>query len=187
MRLPAAGSRFEGPGADAIKQLDDVPKAVSGDALGDENYPRSVIAIRPTLEPAHRMQQMLCALNDRRPARFISDIQETFDAQKSWSEVLRNSVQQELRLLARQGAFARENEILDSPAFEMVTVRMAAAIVLVTSMVAVTSVMGMCGVLIGLHVEPGTGVRLRVVRVEAPRRKEFGDLRGRQIDLVNFG
>jgi hypothetical protein len=56
MLLPAASSRFEGPGADAIKQIDDVPEAVSGDALGDEYKPRPVIAIRPTVEPAHRVQ-----------------------------------------------------------------------------------------------------------------------------------
>src|ERR1700722_7204219 len=130
---------------------------------------------------------MLCALDHRRPTRFVGDVQETFDAQKSWSEVLRNSVQQELRLLARQGAFARENETLDAPAFEMVTVRMAGALVLLMTRAAVTSVMVVCGVLIGLHVEPGARIRLRVRRVEAPRRKEFGDIRGRPINLVNFG
>ena len=82
MRLPAASSRFEGPGADAIKQVDDVLETVAGNALGDEYNPCSMIAVRPTVEPGHRMQEMLRALDHRRSAGFLSDVHESFDAQK---------------------------------------------------------------------------------------------------------
>ena len=97
-----------------------------------------MIAVRPAVEPAHRMQEMLRALNDRRPARLLGDVDESFDAQKSGAEVLRDPVEQELRFLARQRALARENEILDSPAFEMGTCRWP-WIVLVMAMVVVNA------------------------------------------------
>ena len=65
------------------------------------------------------------------------------------------------------GALARENEILDSPAFEMGTVGMAAVgIVIVVAMIVAASVMVMRSVLMGLKVEPRAGIRLRVGRVE---------------------
>ena len=126
MRLPAAGSRLEGPSTDAIKQIDDVPEAVSWDALSDEDNPRPMIAIGPTVEPGHRVEEMLRALDHSWSAWFLGDVYESLDAQKPRSEVLRNSVKQKLRFLARERALARENEILDSPAFEMGAVRMAA-------------------------------------------------------------
>ena len=63
----------------------------------------------------------------------------------------------------------------------------AVVMVFVMGMVGATFVVGVRGVLIGLHVEPRAGIRLRVRRVEAPRRKEFGDIRRRPIDLVDFG
>ena len=40
MRLPAASSRLEGAGADAIEQVDDVLEVVARNALGDEHDPR---------------------------------------------------------------------------------------------------------------------------------------------------
>ena len=132
MRLPAAGSRLEGPSTDAIKQIDDVSEAVSWDALSDEDNPRPMIAIGPTVEPGHRVEEMLRALDHSWSAWFLSDVYKSFDAQKPRSEVLRNSVKQKLGFLARERALARENEILNSPAFKMKAVRVAAVIVIVS-------------------------------------------------------
>ena len=39
VRLPAASSRLECPGANAIKEVDDVLETVTRDALGDEDNP----------------------------------------------------------------------------------------------------------------------------------------------------
>jgi hypothetical protein len=129
---------------------------------------------------------MLRALNDRWAPRFLSDVYEALDAQKPRTKVLSNSVQQELRLVARKRGLACENEILDSSAFEVGTVGMAAVvIVFVMAMVVGASVMVMRSVLMGLKVEPRARVRMRVGRVEAARRKEFGDCRRRPIDLVD--
>ena len=61
-----------------------------------------MIAVRPAVEPCHRVEEMLRALDDRGTAGFFSDVQESFDAQKARPEVLRNAVQQELRLVARE-------------------------------------------------------------------------------------
>ena len=76
MRLPAAGSRLEGPSADAIKQIDDVSEGVSWDALSDEDNPRSMITIGPPVEPGHRVEQMLRSLDHGWPAWFLSDVYE---------------------------------------------------------------------------------------------------------------
>ena len=126
MRPSAAVSGLEGPSTDSIKQIDDVSEAVSWDALSDEDNPRPMIAIGPPVEPGHRVEEMLGALDHSRPAWFLSDVYEPFDAQKPGSEVLRDSVKQKLGFVARERALARENEILDSPAFKMKAVRVAA-------------------------------------------------------------
>src|SRR5580692_439481 len=129
LRLPAAGSRPEGPSTDAIKQIDDVPEAVSWDALSDEDNPRPMIAIGPTVEPGHRVEEMLRALDHGWSAWFLSDVYESLDAQKPRPEVLRNSVKQKLSFLTRERALARENETLNSPAFEVGAVGMAAVVI----------------------------------------------------------
>jgi anti-sigma-K factor RskA len=126
-----------------------------------------MIAVRPTVEPRHRVEEMLGALDHRWPTWFLSDVHESFDAQKPRSEVLRNSVKQKLRFLAREGAIACDNEILDSPPFKMRAVRVAAVIVIV--MVAIVRVMVVWGVLVRLNIEPRAGIRLGVRRVETPR------------------
>jgi hypothetical protein len=165
--LPAASSRLECPGANAIEELDDVLEAVAGNALGDEDDPRPMIAVRPAVEPRHRVEEMLRALDDGRPPRFLSDIYEALDAQKACTEVLPNSVQQELRFVARKRGLACENETLNSPAFEVGPVGMAVVVVFV--MVVAASVMMMRSVLMRLNVEPRARVGLRVCRVEAGR------------------
>ena len=165
MRLPATGSRLEGPSTDAIKQIDDVPEAISWDALSDEDNPRPMIAIRPMVEPGHRVEEMLRALDHGRSARFLSDVYESLDAQKPRSEVLRNSVKQKLGFLTRERALARENEILDSPAFKMKAVRVGAGIVIVTLVRAVV----VRGVPVRLNIEPRAGIRLGVRGVETAR------------------
>jgi hypothetical protein len=81
-----------------------------------------MIAVRPAVEPRHRVEEMLRALDDRWPPRFLSDVYEALDPQKPCTEVLSNSVQQELRFVARKRGLACENEILNSPAFEVGTV-----------------------------------------------------------------
>ena len=78
-----------------------------------------MIAVRPTIEPSHRVEEMLCALNHGWSAWFLSDVYESLNAQKARSEVLRNSVEQKLGFLAGERALARENEILNSSAFKM--------------------------------------------------------------------
>jgi hypothetical protein len=170
--LPAAGSRLKGPSTYTIKQIDDVPEAVSWDALSDEDNPRPMIAIGPTVEPGHRVEEMLRALDHGWSAWFLGDVYESLDAQKPRSEVLRNSAKQKLNFLTRERALARENEILNSPAFEVETVGMTAVvIVIVMAMIVVTSIILVRSVLMGLEVEPRARVRLRVCRVEASRRK----------------
>ena len=54
-----------------------------GDALGDEYNPRPMIVIGPAVEPRHRMEEMLCALDDRGPAGLLSDVQKSFDAREA--------------------------------------------------------------------------------------------------------
>jgi hypothetical protein len=184
--LPAAGSRLEGPSTDAIKQIDNVAEAVSWNALSDEDNPRPMIAIGPTVEPGHRVEEMLCALDHSWSAWFLGDVYESLDAQKPRSEVLRYSAKQKLNFLTRERALARENETLNSPAFEVGTVGMAAVvIVFVMAMILATSIMVVRSVLMGLEVEPRARIRLRVCRVEASRRKEFCDCRRRPVDLVD--
>ena len=153
--------------ADAIKQIDDVPEAVSWDALSDEDNPRPMIAIGPMVDPGHRVEEMLRALDHGWSAWFLSDVYESLDAQKPRSEVLRNSVKQKLDFLTRERALARENEILDSPAFKMKALRAAAVVVIV--MVAVVRVMVVQGVPVRLNIEPRAGIRLGVRRVETAR------------------
>jgi hypothetical protein len=154
VRPSAAVSGLEGPSTDSIKQIDDVSEAVSWDALSDEDNPRPMIAIGPPVEPGHRVEEMLGALDHSRPAWFLSDVYEPFDAQKPGSEVLRDSVKQKLGFVARERALARENEILDSPAFKMKAVRVAAVIVIVVVIVAIVRIMVVRSVPVGLNIEP---------------------------------
>ncbi len=136
-----------------------------------------MIAIGPTVEPGHRVEEMLRALDHSWSAWFLGDVYESLDAQKPRSEVLRNSAKQKLNFLTRERALARENEILNSPAFKVGTVGMTAVeIVFVMAMIVVTSIILVRSVLMGLEVEPRARVRLRVCRVEASRRKEFWQL-----------
>ena len=129
-----------------------------------------MIAVRPAVEPRHRVEEMLRALDDRGAAGLLSDVKKSFDAQKARPEVLRNSVQQELRFVARKRGFrASEDEILDSPAFEVRTVRMAAVVIVVVMiMIVAASVMVVRG-LMSLKVEPRARIRMRVCRVETGR------------------
>ena len=135
--------------------------------MSDEDNPRPMIAIGPPVEPGHRVEEMLGALDHSRSAWFLSDVYEPFDAQKPGSEVLRDSVKQKLGFVARERALARENEILDSPAFKMKALRAAAVVVIV--MVAVVRVMFVQGVPVRLNIEPRAGIRLGVRRVETAR------------------
>ena len=107
------------------------------------------------------------ALDHGWSAWFLSDVYESLDAQKPRSEVLRNSVKQKLGFLTGERALAREDEILDSPAFKMKALRAAAVVVIV--MVAIVRVMVVQGVPVRLNIEPRAGIRLGVRRVETAR------------------
>ena len=124
-----------------------------------------MIAIGPTVEPGHRVEEMLRALDHGWSAWFLSDVYESLDAQKPRSEVLRNSVKEKLGFLAGERALAHENEVLDSPAFKMKAVRVAVVVV----MVAIVRVMVVRGVPVRRNIEPRAGIRLRVRRVETAR------------------
>ena len=137
------------------------------------------------------MQEMLCALNHRRSARLLSNVHESFHAKETCAEVLRDPVQKKLRFLPYEWALACENEILYSPAFEMVAVCVARMIVFMTiifvmMIVAARDVITGC-ILMGFHIEPTTGIRLRVGRVEPRTREELRDHRRRPIDLRDLG
>ena len=90
----------------------------SRDALGDEDDPGPVIVVGPAVEPGHRMQEMLRALNHRGAAGLLGDVDQPLDPQKSSAKILGDPVQQKLRLRARQRALAGEHEILDSSTFQ---------------------------------------------------------------------
>ena len=57
---------------------------------------------------------MLHALNYSRLAGFFQNIDEAFDAQQGWPQILANAVEQELQFLARQGIGAREHKTLNA-------------------------------------------------------------------------
>ena len=90
-----------------------------------------MIAVRPTVQPCHRMQQVLRTLNHRRAARLLSNVHETFHAKEPCAQVLCDPVQKKPRLFAHERILAHENEILNTPAFEMVTVCVKRMIMLV--------------------------------------------------------
>ena len=115
MCLPSAGSRLEGPSTDAIKQIDNVAEAVSWNALSDEDDPRPMIAIGPTVEPGHRVEEMLRALDHSWSAWFLRDVYESLDAQKPRSEVLRDSAQAETATSSRARGLSRVSTKLSIP------------------------------------------------------------------------
>ena len=78
------------------------------------------------------MQQVLSALNHRRAARLLNNVHKPLHPKEPRAEVLRDPVQKKLRFLARERTLAHENEILNTPAFEMVTVGVKRMIMLVT-------------------------------------------------------
>jgi hypothetical protein len=154
----------------------------------DEYDPRPAIAVRPTVEPGHCVQEMLCTLNHRRPAGFLGDIYESLDAQKCSAKILGDPVQQELYLLARQRTLAYEHEILDSSAFEMMTVHVARMIMPVMIMIVAERVMiARIVLMIRLDIEPRPGIRPCVGRVETPGCEQLGDYHGGPIDLRDLG
>ena len=118
------------------------------------------------------MQQMLRTLNHRRSARLLSNVHESFHAKEPCAQVLCDPVQKKPRFLAHERTLAHENEILNTPAFEMVTVCAKSMIMLVTitfvMMIVAARDVIMGRILIGFHIEPRTGVRVRVGRVRTP-------------------
>ena len=137
------------------------------------------------------MQEMLRPLNHRRSARLLNNVHESLDAKEPRAKVLRDPVQKKLRFLARERTLAHENEILNTPAFEMMAVCAQRLIMLVTitfvMMIVAARDVIMGSILIGFHIEPRTGIRLRVGRVEPWRRQELRDHRRRPIDLRDLG
>ncbi len=130
------------------------------------------------------MQEVLRALDHRRPARLLGDIQEPLHPEKPRPEVLRDAVEQELRLLARKWALAGQDEALDPPALEMALPRVVMMLMIVAR---VAVVMGMVRVLVGLDVEPGTRIGSRIGRVEPGGLQEPRDFRRRPVDLGDPG
>ena len=118
------------------------------------------------------MQQVLRTLNHRRAARLLSNVHETFHAKEPCAQVLCDPVQKKLRLFAHQRCLAHENEILNTPAFEMVTVCVKSVIMLVmitfVRMIVAARDVTIGRILIGFRIEPRTGVRVRVGRVRTP-------------------
>jgi hypothetical protein len=100
---------------------------------------------------------------------------------------VRDPVQQELYLLARQRTLAHEHEILDSSAFEMVTVHIARMIMPVMIMIVTERVMIALIVLIRLDIEPQPRIRPCVGRVETPGCEQLGDYHGGPINLRDLG
>ena len=70
------------------------------DSLRDEDDLRPVVVVRPLVEPCHRVQQMLGALNDSGAAWLLGDVDEPLDPQESRAKILRDAVEKELQLLA---------------------------------------------------------------------------------------
>ena len=79
----------------------------------------------------------------------------------------------------------RENRAVERGPNQRIIGEINVVIVFMMAMVVAASVMMMRRVLMGLKVEPRARVRMRVSRVEASRRKEFGNRRRRPIDLVD--
>ena len=131
-----------------------------------------MIAVRPMVQPCHRMQQMLRTLNHRRATRLLSNVHETFHAKEPCAQVLCDPVQKKPRLFAYERILAHENEILNTPAFEMVTVCVQSMIMLVmitfVMMIVAARDVIISRILIGFHIEPRTGIRPRVGRVRTP-------------------
>ena len=61
----------------------------------------------------NRVKQMLGALNDRRTAWLLGDIDEPLHPQEPRAEILPDPVKQKLQLFARQRRLARQHEALD--------------------------------------------------------------------------
>ena len=137
------------------------------------------------------MQQVLRTLNHRRATRLLSNVHETFHAKEPCAQVLYDPVQKKPRLFAYERILAHENEILDSSAFKMVTMWLAGMIMLVmiifVMMIVAARVVIVGRILIGFQIEPRTGIRLRVGRVEARRREELRYDRRRPIDFRDLG
>ena len=137
------------------------------------------------------MQEVLRALNHRRSARLLSNVHESLHAKEPCAEILCDPVQKKSRLFAYERILAHENEILNAPAFEMVTVCVIHMIMLVTitflMMIVAARDVILGRILIGFHIEPRTGVRVRVGRVEPRRSEELRHHRRRPIDFSDLG
>ena len=118
------------------------------------------------------MQKVLRTLNHRRSARLLSNVHESLHAKEPCAKVLCDPVQKKPRFLARERTLAHQNEILNTPAFEMMAVCAERTIMLVTIIFVMMTVAArdviMGRILIGFHIEPRTGIRLRVGRVRTP-------------------
>ena len=95
------------------------------------------VAIRPMVEPGHRVQQMLRALDDRRSARLLGDIDEAFDAKQARPEVLADAVEKELQFGPGQRCLSRQHEGLDAASRQMILMVMMMVVAVIMIMTAV--------------------------------------------------
>ena len=99
------------------------------------------------------MQEMLHALDDRRPVRFLGDVDDAFHPQQIGTEILLQGVEQQPQRLARDGLFADETERCDVAVVQAVLV-----VVLIVTVMRMVVVIG--PLLVGGGIEPRTHVGL---------------------------
>ena len=123
------------------------------------------------------MQEMLRALNHRRPARLFGDVDDAFHAQKVRSEILLQGVKQKSQRLARDRLFAREAERGD--------VAIVQVVMIVVMIVSVMRVMMMrIRRFVRGGIEPRACVGFGVVRIE-PLGAKQRDVKAGIVDARN--
>lgn len=185
MRQLSALSRLERASAHAIEEVDHILKFAPHNALRDKNNAGSFVAVWPSLQPGHRMEKVLRALNDRRSSWFFFDIDQSLDAKEAWTEILRNAVKQKSQLFSRQGIVSQQHKTLD--AFFAKVVRMIVIMIMGAAVrIAMFVVLMICMALMSGQSQPRQRIGARVCGVEAWLGEELYDARRRTIDRVDL-
>ena len=93
-----------GPRGDPVDQLDHALNLGPLEVLGDEDDLAAPVGIRPPVKPGEIVQEMLGALNDRRPVGFLGDMDDALHTQQIGAEILLDRIEQQPQRLLREWA-----------------------------------------------------------------------------------
>ena len=152
--------RFRGPRRNPAQHFNHILERCPHDTLSNKHNPRSVVSIWPLIKPCHGVQEMLCPLNDRRPAGLLRNIDQAFDTQKTRAKILGDAIEQELQLCAEHRLISDQAESLDVAMNETM-------IVPCVMLVIVTCIVRMACRLISGEIQPSARISARIPTIEA--------------------